>query len=143
MWHYVDAATAPVGRLAARIAPLLLGKHKALYHPAADCGDFVLLHNARSLFLSGSKMLHKRYVHHTGHPGGLRSTSIRTLLATRPGEILRRAVAGMLPKNRLRPRRLLRLKIVDEPLGPAVPAPFLANAHRDYRTHAPARACSQ
>ena len=86
-WHFFDASSAPVGRLATRIATLLQGKHKPIYHPIADCGDFVVVKNAKKLVLSGKKMEEKEWVRHTGYPGGLRITSVKKLMELNPSDV--------------------------------------------------------
>lgn len=83
----MDAASAPLGRLASRIATVLQGKHKPIYHPVADCGDMVVVRNAARLVLTGTKREDKTYIHHTGYPGGLRVTPIGKVLAKDPGEV--------------------------------------------------------
>jgi large subunit ribosomal protein L13 len=108
MWHFMDASSAPLGRMATKIASLLQGKHKLPFTPHNDCGDYVIVRNAANLVLTGRKWEQKEYIHHTGFTGGLKITPISTL---EPGEIVKRAVKGMLPKNKLRQLRLDRLKV--------------------------------
>jgi large subunit ribosomal protein L13 len=129
LWHFVDASSAPVGRVANRIATLLQGKHKPIFHPAADCGDFVVVKNAGKLVLTGRKAEDKEYIRHTGYPDGLRITNVKTFLAKNPAEIIKRAVNGMLPKNRLRVQRMERLKIFSD----NSPQTVDANRYTDYR----------
>ena len=78
---------APVGRLATRIATLLIGKHKPIYHPVSDCGDYVVVKNSKNLVLTGKKMEKKEWIRHTGYPGGLRITTIGKLIATNPSDV--------------------------------------------------------
>lgn len=100
-WCLIDAKGRTVGRLACIIANILRGKNNPSFSPHLDCGDFVVVVNARFLSFSGQKLKNKMYYHHTEYPGGIRSISAERLLATRPEEILRKAVAGMLPKTPL------------------------------------------
>jgi large subunit ribosomal protein L13 len=100
-WHVVDAEGATLGRLATQVAALLRGKHKAAFSPHLDIGDPVIVVNAAKIRVTGNKLQAKRYVRHSGYPGGLRSETLDALLARRPEEVIRRAVRGMLPRNRL------------------------------------------
>jgi len=107
----VDARERVLGRLARSIAVTLMGKHKPIYDPAVDAGDYVVVTNASHIAVSGRKAEQKLYRHHTMYPGGLKEIPFKAMLQSKPEEILRRAVSGMLPKNKLRERRLERLKI--------------------------------
>ena len=109
-WYLVDAENAILGRLASHIAMILRGKHKPIYTPHADCGDFVIVVNADKVRLTGRKPEQKSYFHFTGYPGGLRETSFRSLLEKKPEMILTQAVKGMLPKNKLGRKMLKKLK---------------------------------
>ncbi|MCD8207304.1 MAG: 50S ribosomal protein L13 [Bacteroidales bacterium] len=100
-WYVIDATDLVLGRLSARIALVLRGKHKPSFTPHMDCGDNVIVVNADKIRLTGKKWTDKVYVRHTGYPGGQRFTTARDLFAKRPTELLRRSVKGMLPKNRL------------------------------------------
>ena len=100
-WAVVDAQNEVVGRLCARIAMVLRGKHKSSYTPHVDCGDNVIVINADKVRFSGNKWVDKTYVRHTGYPGGQRFTVARELMRKNPIAVLERAVKGMLPKNRL------------------------------------------
>jgi large subunit ribosomal protein L13 len=100
-WHVVDADGATLGRLATEVAALLRGKHKATFSPHLDTGDPVIVVNAAKVRVTGNKLQAKRYVRHSGYPGGLRSETLEALLSRRPEEVVRRAVRGMLPQNRL------------------------------------------
>lgn len=100
-WHLVDARGKTVGRLASLIANLLRGKSNPAFSPHMDCGDFVVVVNARHLALSGKKLRDKIYYRHTEYPGGIRAISAEQLLAKRPEEILKKAISGMLPKTPL------------------------------------------
>jgi large subunit ribosomal protein L13 len=110
-WYVVDAAGKTLGRLATQIADTLRGKGKPQYTPHVDTGDFVVVVNAEKIAVTGNKLDQKRYFRHSGYPGGLRSRTLREQLDRRPEEVLRTAVRGMLPKNRLARRQLTKLKI--------------------------------
>jgi len=100
-WQVVDADGATLGRLATEVAALLRGKHKATFSPHLDTDDPVIVVNAAKVRVTGNKLQAKRYVRHSGYPGGLRSETLEALLSRRPEEVVRRAVRGMLPQNRL------------------------------------------
>ena len=110
-WFVVDADGQVLGRLATHIARVLIGKDKAEYTPFLDCGDHVVVINAERVKLTGNKMDQKVYRHHSGYPGGLKEVSIRSLMQRRPEEVIREAVLGMLPKNKLRARRAKKLRV--------------------------------
>jgi large subunit ribosomal protein L13 len=110
-WFVVDAEGQVLGRLAARIARILIGKDKPSYTPSLDCGDHVVVINAEHVKLTGNKIDQKIYRHHSGYPGGLKEIPIRALLQRRPEEVIREAVLGMLPKNKLRARRARKLRV--------------------------------
>src|SRR2546430_6642093 len=101
-WRVVDANGATLGRLATEVAAILRGKHKPTFSPHLDTGDPVIVVNAAKVRVTGNKLKAKNYVRHSGYPGGLRSETLEQLLARRPEEVVRRAVRGMLPRNRLR-----------------------------------------
>ena len=126
-WWLVDANDQTVGRIATRIASILKGKHKPLYTPSLDTGDFVVVVNAGKVALSGNKRQQAQYHRHSGFPGGLRSTSYGELLDTRPQLIVERAIRGMLPKNKLGRAQASKLKVYAGPVHPheaQQPAPF-------------------
>ncbi|MCF8330979.1 MAG: 50S ribosomal protein L13 [Bacteroidales bacterium] len=100
-WVLIDAEEQVLGRLASKVAYILRGKHKPDYTPHVDCGDNVVIINAEKIQLSGSKMTDKKYIRHTGYPGGQRITTPQELLKKHPERIVEKAVKGMLPKNRL------------------------------------------
>jgi large subunit ribosomal protein L13 len=100
-WRVVDADGATLGRLATTVAAILRGKHKPSFSPHLDTGDPVIVVNAAKVRVTGNKLQAKKYVRHSGYPGGLRSETLEQLLARRPEEVVRRAVRGMLPQNRL------------------------------------------
>lgn len=110
-WHLVDAKGKILGRMASGIVKDLMGKKRVDYSPHTDMGDYVVVINAEKVDLTGKKMEQKVYYKHSNYPGGLKITKIKKLLEENPGEVVRRAVYGMLPKNRLRAKRLKRLKI--------------------------------
>ncbi len=110
-WYLVDAKGKILGRLATKIAELLIGKGKTTFTPSVDNGDFVVVINAKDVVLTGKKWKQKTYYWHTGYPGGFRSVTAEKLKAEKPEEILWQAVYGMLPKNKLRDHRINRLKI--------------------------------
>ena len=105
-WYVVDAEGKTLGRLATQIADTLRGKRKPQYTPHVDTGDFVIVVNAEKIAVTGNKLDQKRYYRHSGYPGGLRSRTLREQLDRRPTEVLRVAVRGMLPKNRLARKQL-------------------------------------
>jgi large subunit ribosomal protein L13 len=110
-WFVVDAKGLTLGRLAAKIVPILRGKHKPTYTPHLDCGDFVIVINAEKVHITGRKLDQEFYHRHSGYPGGIKSISIRDQLASHPERVLQAAVRGMLPKNRLGRQQLKKLKI--------------------------------
>ena len=117
-WYVVDAEGKTLGRLATRIADTLRGKGKPAYTPHVDTGDFVIVVNAEKIQVTGNKLDQKRYYRHSGYPGGLRSRTLREELERRPTEVLRKAVRGMLPRNRLGRAQLLKLKVYAGPDHP-------------------------
>lgn len=110
-WYVVNAEGKILGRLASEIARRLRGKHKPVYTPHVDTGDFVIVVNAGKVRLTGSKLRDKFYYRHSGYPGGLKQTSAGKMLQEKPGEVLRLAVRGMLPKNSLGRAMLKKLRI--------------------------------
>jgi large subunit ribosomal protein L13 len=117
-WYLVDADGKTLGRLATQIADTLRGKRKPQYTPHVDTGDFVIVVNAEKIAVTGNKLDQKRYYRHSGYPGGLRSRTLREQLDRRPTEVLRVAVKGMLPKNRLARQQITKLKIYAGPGHP-------------------------
>lgn len=117
-WYLVDAEDKILGRLATQIATRLRGKHKPIFTPHADTGDFVVVVNAEKVALSGKKWDKKIYYRHSGYIGGLKEISARKLLEKKPEDVLRFAVRGMLPKNSLGRRQLKKLKIYVGPENP-------------------------
>ena len=117
-WLVVDATGQTLGRLATQIADTLRGKRKPEYTPHCDVGDFVIVVNAEKVSVSGDKLAQKRYYRHSGYPGGLRSRTLADMLERRPEEVIRHAVSGMLPRNRLGRQQLRKLKIYAGPDHP-------------------------
>jgi large subunit ribosomal protein L13 len=110
-WHVVDATDQVLGRLASQVARLLRGKHKTTFAPNVDTGDFVIIINADKVALTGAKLEKKRAYRHSGYPGGLKSVNYAELLATHPERAVEKAVAGMVPKNRLGRAQMKKLKV--------------------------------
>ena len=133
-WHVVDADGLVLGRLASEVARVLRGKHKPIFAPHMDTGDFVIVVNAASIVTTSDKADRKMVYSHSGYPGGLKKTAYRDLLAAKPEEAVRRAVRGMLPKGTLGRQMLKKLKIYAGPTHPHAaqgPAPLdLASARR-------------
>ncbi|MBI4669947.1 MAG: 50S ribosomal protein L13 [Elusimicrobia bacterium] len=119
-WHHIDAKDKVLGRMATKAAVLLMGKHKPVWCPHLDCGDFVVVTNAQKVKLTGKKMDQKFYFSHSGYPDGAKLTSVKKLYAERPERIIELAVRRMLPKTKLGRKMLTRLKIYragDHPHG--------------------------
>lgn len=110
-WYLVDAQDAVLGRLATQIAGVLRGKNKPIYTPSVDTGDFVIVVNAEKIALTGHKLANKIYYNHSGFTGGLKEITAGKLLEKRPADLIKRAVKGMLPKNKLSRHMLKKLKI--------------------------------
>jgi large subunit ribosomal protein L13 len=110
-WYLVDAEGQTLGRLATRIADTLRGKRKPEYTPHIDTGDFVVVVNAEKVAVTGKKLEQKMYYRHSGYPGGLRARPLGEQLERRPTEVIRKAVKGMLPRNRLARQQLTKLKV--------------------------------
>ena len=117
-WFVVDAEGKTLGRLATRIADTLRGKNKPQYTPHVDTGDFVVVVNAEKIAVTGTKLDDKMYYRHSGYPGGLKQRTLREQLDRRPAEVIRIAVKGMLPKNKLAARQLTKLKVYAGPEHP-------------------------
>jgi large subunit ribosomal protein L13 len=110
-WRVVDADGQTLGRLATRIATLLRGKHRVTFSTHIDTGDPVIVLNASKIKVTGRKLQAKQYVRHSGYPGGMRTESLERLLARRPEEVIRRAVRGMVPRNRLGEQMMRKLHV--------------------------------
>jgi large subunit ribosomal protein L13 len=126
-WYLVDADGRTLGRLATEIAETLRGKGKPAYTPHVDTGDFVIVVNAEKIHVTGKKLEQKIYYRHSGYPGGLRERTLAEQLARRPEEVIRKAVKGMLPKNKLAAAQLRKLKVYAGPEHPHAaqnPAPL-------------------
>lgn len=126
-WYVVDAQGKTLGRLATEIARVLRGKHKPIFQPNIDTGDFVIVVNCDKIVVTGNKMNDKFYYRHSGYPGGLRSVSLRDQMAQHPDRVIREAVWGMLPHNRLGRQQIRKLKIyrrADHPHKAQQPKPL-------------------
>ena len=117
-WLVFDADGATLGRLATQVADALRGKRKPEYTPHCDTGDFVVVVNAAKIRVTGNKLVDKRYYRHSGYPGGLRSRTLAEMLERRPEDVIRKAVKGMLPRNRLGRQQLRKLRIYAGPEHP-------------------------
>ena len=117
-WLVVDATGQTLGRLATQIADALRGKRKPTYTPHVDTGDFVVVVNAEKISVTGNKRADKKYYRHSGYPGGLKTRTLGDMLERRPEEVLRLAVKGMLPRNRLARKQITKLKIYAGPDHP-------------------------
>ncbi len=123
-WLLVDASGQPLGRLATQIAAYLLGKHKPQFTPGVEVGDFVVVVNAKSVGVSSTRLEEKNYYHHSNYPGGLKTTSIRDQLKVHPDRVIRAAVWGMLPHNKMGRKLIKKLKVyggTEHPHGPQNP----------------------
>jgi large subunit ribosomal protein L13 len=130
-WVVIDAEGKTLGRLATQIADLLRGKRKPTYTPHVDVGDFVVVVNAEKIVVTGNKLEQKRYWRHSGYPGGIRSRTLAEQLERRPEEVIRKAVKGMLPRNRLARQQLRKLKVYagpDHPHAAQKPEPLEVSA---------------
>ena len=126
-WHVIDATDVVLGRLASHVAVLLRGKHKPIFAPHVDTGDFVIVVNADKIALSGSKLQDKKAYRHSGYPGGLSAVSYADLMAKHPERAVEKAVKGMLPKNSLGRKTLGKLKVYagpDHPHKAQQPQPY-------------------
>ena len=110
-WYVLDVKDQVLGRAASEAARVLRGKHKAIYTPSVDAGDFVIVINADKIRLTGNKLMDKMYHRHTGYPGGIRSVNAQQLLEKKPEELIIKAVKGMLPKNKLGRKMFKKLKV--------------------------------
>ena len=117
-WVLVDASGKTLGRLATQIADILRGKRKPEYTPHIDTGDFIVVVNAEKIRVTGDKLHQKTYWRHSGYPGGIKSRTLAEMLERRPEEVIRKAVKGMLPRNRLARQQLTKLKVYAGPDHP-------------------------
>ena len=130
-WYVVDAAGLTLGRLSTLIADTLRGKRKPQYTPHVDTGDFVVVVNAEKIAVTGNKLDQKKYYRHSGYPGGIKERTLEEMLKRRPEEVIRLAVKGMLPRNRLARKQLTKLKVYAGPDHPHVaqkPEPLQINS---------------
>ncbi|PVU92603.1 hypothetical protein BB559_003652 [Furculomyces boomerangus] len=127
VWHLVDAKGQILGRMSTQIAKVLIGKHKPIYDPASDCGDYIVVINAKHIEVSGRKYEQKVYRRHTTRPGGLKVTKFSDVMETNPEFVVEHAVSGMLPKNKLRDVRMKRLFVFPEDEHP-----YKANIFKTY-----------
>jgi large subunit ribosomal protein L13 len=130
-WYLIDARGKILGRMACEIAKVLRGKHKPIFTPSMDAGDFVVVVNARGVKLTGKKLEKKIYYRHTDYPGGIRERTAAKMLAEKPAELIRLAVRGMLPKNRLSRKLVTKLKVYagpEHPHGAQKPQPLNIDA---------------
>ncbi len=114
-WYVIDAEGKVLGRLASEVATILRGKHKPIYTPHVDTGDYVIIINADKIRLTGKKLEQKEYRYHTGYPGGLRSVPYSRMMKENPEKAIQLAVKGMLPKNRLGRQMIKKLKVYSGP----------------------------
>jgi large subunit ribosomal protein L13 len=119
-WHIFDAQDQVLGRLASKIARILMGKNKVDYSPHLDCGDYVLVYNCEKVLLTGSKPKDKVYRGHSGYPGGFKEVSFAKMIKEHPERVIQKAVFGMLPDNRLKSKRMKRLKVVKGEKDPLI-----------------------
>jgi large subunit ribosomal protein L13 len=110
-WFIIDLEDVVLGRAATEIARILRGKHKPIFTPSVDTGDFVVVLNAEKVKMTGNKLADKKYYHHTGYPGGIREITAEKLLAKKPEMVIQAAVKGMLPKNKLGSKMFKKLKV--------------------------------
>ncbi|MGA9115200.1 MAG: 50S ribosomal protein L13 [Bacteroidota bacterium] len=130
-WHLVDAEGKTLGRVATQVARLLRGKHKPVFTPNADLGDYVVVINAGKVKLTGKREQLKTYFHHTGYPGGATTTGVQDLLRRDPGKVFEHAIRGMLPHNRLGRQIFKKLKVYAGPEHPHAaqkPAPHVSSS---------------
>ena len=126
-WHVIDATDVVLGRLASNVAKLLRGKHKTIFAPHVDTGDFVIIINADKVVLTGAKKQQKMDYRHSGFPGGLRATSYSDLLESNPRRVVEKAVKGMLPHNKLGRQQITKLKVYtgsEHPHAAQSPVPY-------------------
>ena len=117
-WYVVDASDQTLGRLASRVARILIGKHKPIFSPNMDSGDFVIIVNAEKIRTTGRKLSDKMYYSHSGYPGGIKSADLETMLRTHPERVLERAIKNMLPHNKLGRNMIRKLKVYAGPEHP-------------------------
>lgn len=118
VWHVVDATDRPLGRLASEVAVLLRGKHKPVFSPATNMGDYVIVVNAAKVAVTGNKLEQKKYYRHSGYPGGLKERTLREMMERFPERVVEAAVRGMLPRNRLGREQFRQLRVYPGPDHP-------------------------
>jgi large subunit ribosomal protein L13 len=126
-WYVVDAAGQTLGRLASEVARVLRGKHKPIYSPSVDTGDYVIVVNAERIHVTGRKLDQKMYYRYSGYPGGLKQITLRNLLQKHPTRVIKHAVKGMLPRNKLGRRMFKKLRVYagpDHPHAAQQPSPL-------------------
>lgn len=126
-WFIVDAAGKNLGRLSSEIAKVLIGKHRPEFTPGVDLGDYVVVTNCEQITVTGAKLDDKKYYRHSGYPGGLKERTLRQMLDTHPDRVIRQAVWGMLPHNKMGRKLLKKLKVYkgsEHPHGPQQPKPL-------------------
>lgn len=110
-WYIVDAKGKTLGRMSTEIAKVLRGKQKPIFSPHIDCGDFVIVVNAQDVHVTGNKMENKFYYRHSGYPGALKKKPLKDMIKEKPEEVVKKAIAGMIPRNKLKKQILMKLKI--------------------------------
>ena len=133
-WLLIDASGRVLGRLASDVAVLLRGKHKPIFSPHLDTGDFVVVINAKKVVLTGKKLRDKLYHHHSGYPGGLRTTTAEQMIKKHPTRVVEYAVRGMLPKTKLGDALFRKLKVYAGPAHPHAsqrPVPFVGKTVKE------------
>ncbi|MBI5357923.1 50S ribosomal protein L13 [Candidatus Saccharibacteria bacterium] len=120
-WYVLDASQLPLGRLSTKIATLLTGKGKTMFTKHVDCGDYVVVINAKDLVVTGNKVQDKKYYRHTQYPGGIKEATLEERLEKNPTKVIEDSVKGMLPVNKLRAGRMLRLKVYADSEHPHAP----------------------
>lgn len=133
-WHLIDASGLVLGRLATEVAVLLRGKHKPIFSPHLDTGDFVVIVNAERVVLTGKKLKDKLYYRHSGYPGGIKTTTAEQMMRSHPTRILEAAVRGMLPKTKLGAALFRKLKVYAGPTHPHAsqrPTPFVNKTRQE------------
>lgn len=135
-WYVIDAATAPVGRIATEAASLLIGKGKPMVTPHIDTGDYVVIINTDKLVVTGNKMQGKKYYNHSGFPGGLKTQTLTEKMSKDSTSVLKTAIRGMLPVNKLRDGRIARLKVYasnEHNHAAQTPIEYKVKAHKDVK----------
>ncbi len=130
-WHVIDASGKTLGRLASRVAYLLMGKHKPIYSPNSDTGDFVIVINADKVHVTGNKAKQKIYYSHSGYPGGFKETTLEALMETHPTRVIEHAVNGMLPHTYLSAKMKKRLRVYSSDAKPDLPQLKVAAAKQE------------